>query len=700
MSARLALLLLITPVMLIASVYAQMEPLPAASGGGNADDLADQALSLASSDLEELANADALVPAMTQEVTTVERREASIATSPAAIWVITDEMIRRSPHRRLPDLLRMAPGVIVQRASSDIWHVGVRGAVTRFNPSLLVQIDGRSVWTPLFSGVYWDVQDLLLEDIDRIEIIRGPGAATWGSNAVDGIINIITKDARDTQGLLLQAGAGTEERAFTAMRYGTQLGPSSWVRVYAKAFDRDEGRNPLGDEHDDWRQMRGGFRADFHYDELTHLTVQGDLYQGEHGLEEFAAGLTPPFVVHRVLDNAVHGGNLLMRWSSGVAESGLHTFHVYYDRADRHNPAFTYRRQTIDVDWQYQHLLGLHNIVLGANYRLHWDRVGADGFALSFLDPDRAFDIASVFVQDTFPLVEDRLYATVGTKVEYHDFAGVEVQPTARLRYQLSEDAMLWSGISRAAQTPSRAADAIRLKLPPTTTVPSPVFPEIRGHAGIDSQHLTAYEAGFRSQLSDAWFVDIAVYLHDYEDVIGFRTLPPEPIPVGFVVPLLGANNVRGEAYGFELGTSYRWSESLHTYVAYSFGRFDLRPASALSVVDELTHPRNVLYTQLNWDVCDSLKVDLVGRYSDVVRFGDVPPYFVMDARVEWNVMPDIDLIVAATDLLDRSHPEAASSREVRNATTEVERGIYAMVRWEPGRTLRRLEERRRQRGE
>ncbi len=683
----------IATIILVSSKYAvggadQPTPSP------DPESLAEQALSLAQEDLEDLAQADALVPAMGQEVSTVERRMATMATSPAAVWVITDEMIRRSPYRRLPDLLRMAPGVVVQRTTSNIWNIGIRGAVTRFNPWLLVQIDGRSVYTPLFAGVYWDVQDLLLEDIERIEVIRGPGAATWGSNAADGIINIVTKDARKTQGLLTQAGGGTEERAFAAVRYGTQIGPSSWVRVYAKAFERDEGRAPLGDEHDDWRQMRGGFRADMEPDALSFLTVQGDIYQGESGTAGFGPLLVPPFIRFNVDPVDVHGGNILFRWATGVADSGRHVWQIYYDRADRHALDFTYRRRTLDVDWQYEVSLGKHSFVAGWNYRSIWDRFDGN-FRVSLLQPKRQYNIASVFVQDTMPLIDDLLYATVGAKLEYNEFVGIEFQPTARLRYHLTDQMMLWGAVSRAAQTPSRAADSIRLKIAPATVSPVAVIPEIRGHARVDSQSLIAYEAGLRAQLTEDWYADFATYVHDYDHVIGFVTLPLEPIPGGFILPLQGANNVHGEAYGFELGTSYRWSDRVHTYLAYSFGRFDLRPGHALSTVDELTHPRHVIYTQLNWDLLDTLKLDLIGRYSDVVRFGNVPSYFVMDARIEWNLLPDVDLIVGATDLLDRSHPESGGAREVATAITEVERSIYAMLRWEPGRWLRQWEQRR-----
>ena len=648
---------------------------------------------LAELDLEELAQQDALVPTLDQTVSTVQRRVSTVRRTPAAIHVITNEMIRHSPFRRLPDLLRMAPGVIVQRPNSSLWHVGIRGGATRFSPRLLVQIDGRSVYTPLFSGVYWDVQDVLLEDIERIEVIRGPGGSVWGSNAVDGIINIVTKSARDTQGLLWQAGLGTEERSFAAFRYGTELSQDAWVRVYAKGFDRDAGFSPIGQEHDDWRQMRGGFRADWQPDSLTTVTVQGDLYQGITGFSDIVPALVPPVYRERRVDDVdVHGGNLLARWSSGDPETGKHTIQLYYDVADRHRALYRYERQTIDLDWQYETNWDAHRVVLGGGYRSNWDQFEGEGFVFALRDPDRQYGLANLFVQDTWELIPELLSLTSGVKLEHNDFTGLEVQPTLRLLWNVTEDVVFWSAVSRAVRTPSRADDGLIAHTLPASTSPA-VFPLVLGTPDFDSEELIAYEVGVRSELNRKLYLDATAYYHNYDRLRGAIELTPMPRPYGFDVPTLLVNSVRGEAYGFELAASYQFLDSLSFYTAYTFARTDARsgPRNVLGVREiEETVPRNQLYAQLNWRPTEWFSFGVTGRYVDRVPFWDVPSYFVMDLSATWHVLPDADVIVAATDLLDRSHPEAGRAIALSTDPTEVERAVYVLFRWEPGRSANR----------
>ncbi len=665
------------------------------SAGAEAEGLladASDIAALADMDLEELAQQDALVPSLDQPVTTVERHASTVRRTPAAIHVITSEMIRHSPFRRLPDLLRMVPGLIVQRPNSSLWHVGIRGGATRFSPRLLFQIDGRSVYTPLFSGVYWDVQDLLLEDIDRIEVIRGPGASVWGSNAVDGIINIVTKSARDTQGVLWQAGFGTEERAFTALRYGTTLGENAWLRVYTKAFDRDAGFSPIGQEHDDWRQMRGGFRADWEPDDLTTVTVQGDLYQGITGFSDVLPALVPGwFIARRIEDVEVHGGNLLARWSSGDPDIGKHTIQVYYDAADRHRPLYRYERQTIDLDWQYELLVDDHRLVLGGGYRSTWDEFEGDGFVFALHDPDRQYSLANLFVQDSWQLLPDLLTLTSGVKLEMNDFSGLEVQPTVRMLWTPREDLVFWGAVSRAVRTPSRADDGLIAHALPVAISPA-VFPLVLGTPDFDSEELLAYEAGARTEVNELLYLDVTVYYHNYDRLRGGVELPLVPRPYGFDIPTVLVNSVRGEAYGVELATSYQLSTTASLYAAYTFARTDARsgPRNVLGQREiEDTVPRNQLFAQLNWQPLECLSLGITGRYVDRVAFWRVPPYFVMDLMVTWNPVPDVDVIVAATDLLDRTHPEAGRALVLPSDPTEVERAVYLMFRWEPGRAAR-----------
>ena len=349
------------------------------------------------------------------KVTSVSKKPQKILEAPAAIFVITQEDIRRSGAVSIPEVLRMVPGLEVAKIDSNKWAVTSRGFNGRFANKLLVLIDGRTVYTPLFSGVYWDMKDTLLNDIDRIEIIRGPGAALWGANAVNGVINIITKEAKDTHGTMVIAGTGTEEQGFGAIRYGGMIGQDTHYRVYAKYFNRDGAVHVSGeDAADSWDVFRTGFRMDSAMSDKDRLTLQGDVYNGRTGETVITKSFDPTDPATFDQENDIAGANLLGRWKHSISDTSNIALQVYYDYTDRSSAILEQRHDTFDID--FQHNFGLdqdHQIVWGLGYRFIRDDI-SNTFYSSWNPDNRDIDLLSAFVQDDITLVDKKVKLTLG----------------------------------------------------------------------------------------------------------------------------------------------------------------------------------------------------------------------------------------------------------------------------------------------
>src|SRR6266511_5032137 len=359
---------------------------------------------------------------MNVEVMSVSRRPERLFETPSAIQVITQDEIRESGATSLPEALRLASNLQVAQVDARQWAISARGLNSTTANKLLVLIDGRTVYTPLFSGVFWDVQDVLLSDVERIEVISGPGATLWGANAVNGVINVITKDAKDTQGLLLTGGGGTEQRGFGTVRYGGALGSTARARIYGRGFGRDATALPSGqDGADDWHLWQGGVRMDWDPSDVNRGTLQGDIYDGRIGQPSLAG------------DIAVSGGNVMAKWSRTISEKSSLAAQLYYDRTHRDIPGiFAEDLDIYDVDVQHQARLGArHGVVWGLGYRLINDRV-VNSAALAFLPGHVARQWFTGFVQDEIALVPNRLHVALGTKIEHIDYMGFEIQRSGR----------------------------------------------------------------------------------------------------------------------------------------------------------------------------------------------------------------------------------------------------------------------------
>lgn len=617
---------------------------------------------------------------MKVEVTSVSRSPEKLSTASAAVSVITSDDIRRSGARSIAEALRFAPGLDVARLDSHQWAISSRGFNDVFANKLLVMIDGRSVYTPLFSGVYWDVQDTILQDVERIEVIRGPGATLWGANAVNGVINIITKAAKDTQGWLASGGGGTEELGFGGIRYGGKLGEDAYVRVYGKYFNRDESKLSSGaDAQDRWDMFRGGFRLDWQPADVNLITFQGDVYTGTQAQTYAVPTFAPPFTAIIADDEEVSGGNLLARWSHTFSDESQMSLQAFVDETQRQSVIFREHRDTEDIDFQHQFALGQRQkIIWGGGFRRTADRTR--GSTSVFLTPShRASELLSAFAQDEISVVENRFSVTLGTKFEHNDFTGFEVQPSVRLLWTPRERHAVWTAVSRAVRTPSRAEDDLQINPP---GVP-PGFATIFGSRGFHSEKLIAYEIGYRVQPLSHLSIDLTAFYNDYDDL---RSI--EPLVLAPVGPAIAANGLQGETYGFEAAATIQAFDYWRLQSGYSYLQMQLHrhPGSFDFLTERFTEsgsPHHQIFLRSSIDLGRYVEFDTTFRYVDnvILRGANIPSYFTMDVRLGWRPNRNWEFAIVGQNLLDDRHPEFAPSF-IATQQTELERSVYAKVTW------------------
>lgn len=393
-------------------------------------------------------------------VKSVSKKEQRLSRAASAVFVITAEDIRRSGATNIPDLLRMVPGLDVAQVNSSTWAISSRGFNDEAANKLLVLIDGRTVYSPLFGGVFWDVQQIPLEIIERIEVIRGPGAAVWGANAVNGVINIITKKASDTQGGLI-SGGGTYDQGFGTALFGGKLRNDTYYRAFVNGFNQNHFIGLAAQNgHDAWDVYRTGFRVDSKLGAKDSITFQGDAYNGSEG-EVVAAvtSLVPPQPQILNLRLGLGGWDLLSRWDRAISSTSETTLQVYFDRTNRGDSTYGEGRDTFDVD--FQHHIGWgsrQDFVWGLGYRATSDSIRGS-LRVTFNPPGESNRFSSSFVQDEIAIIPQSLYFTIGTKLEHNPFTGFGVQPDARIAWLANHKNMFWASVSRAMRTPTRDED-------------------------------------------------------------------------------------------------------------------------------------------------------------------------------------------------------------------------------------------------
>lgn len=594
--------------------------------------------------------------------------------SPAALYVVTAEDLRRTGHRTLADVLRLVPGVFVGNSDAHSWSVGARGFSSGLANKTLVLIDGRAVYDPLFGGTFWDVPDILLDDLDRIEVIRGPGATLWGANAVNGVINVISRKARDTQGTSIKAGGGSEERGFTAARHGGKIGEKTWYRGWGKYFNRDDfGLRGGGSNNDKWDLGHGGFRLDHELDDQTMVSVQGGGYGVRFNETTNVAveGAHREFVIDRGHGRA-DGANAMARVTrENVGKSGW-SLQAYYDWTDRRQTALEVERNTANLDWRHHFRIGDRNELLwGVGYRYTGDKSDPSS-VIEFNPRDESFQTVSGFVQDTVTLVPDRLFAMLGSKLEYNTFTGFEIQPSGRVWWTPHDDHIVWGSISRPVRVPTRIelnstitlgyVDTGLIVAEPPTGVVIPL--RVLGDDDLESEKMLAYELGYRIRITPEITLDAAVFYNDYSTLI---FVPPTTFGT-----FTDAGS--GETYGGELTGYWRALDRWALEASYSFVEVEIHGPVLSS--DQAGSPNHQVKARSYLNVTDTIELNTTLYYVDRVPSLDVDSYVRFDQGITWQATPEIALSLWGQNLFDKSHREASR-------TVEVDRAFYLAATFE-----------------
>lgn len=630
------------------------------------------------------------------EVTSVSRRAQKLSQTASAIFVITQDDIRRSGATSIPEALRMAPGVEVARVGTDKWSISVRGFNGRFANKLQVLIDGRSVYTPLFSGVIWSQQDTLIEDIERIEVIRGPGATVWGANAVNGVINIITKKAADTQGVLFSAGGGNFEQGFMGVRYGGKLNEDTAFRLYAKSFGRDNTTSIAATNvHDNWQSARAGFRFD-HVRGIDQITLQGDIFANRIGDSLQQPTLTAPFTRLNVVDTTENGGNIRMRWDRKFSSQSSIMLQAYYDRVHNQLAPLTKYAESFDVDFQHRlPLFSQHDITWGLNYRLYNNKV-AETALTAFIPAQKTNHNFSAFVRDEIALIPNKLSLFLGTRLDHNDFTGLEIQPSGRLMLTPNEHNSVWIAISRAVRIPSRGENDVSIagrvlqSFPGASGSTLPVMMTVQGNNHFASEKLIAYELGYRRPLTSNAAIDLAGFFNDYTQLRDFRFGQPIPgtgiIPY-WVLPIFFTNDTTAHSYGLESSVDWRPRENWRLQGSYSFLQIHTQSNTEFRQMDSSTsgaskaNPRHQFSLRSHYDFSEKLQLNLWLRYVSGLAFFNIPSYVTMDAKFVWRPIKNTEFFIVGQNLFQQKHRESQSDF-IPSIPVYIPRGVYAGMEW------------------
>jgi iron complex outermembrane receptor protein len=639
------------------------------------------------------------------KVTSVSKKSQQLTDAAAAVFVITQEDIRRSGVTTIADALRMVPGVQVARIDSNKWAVSARGFNGRFANKLLVLMDGRSLYTPFFIGVYWEVQDTPLEDIDRIEVIRGPGAALWGANAVNGVINIITKPTELTHGTLVSGGGGTYEKSFLTVRHGMPLGDAADLRVYGKYLQRDDFVDAAGDDtHDAWRLSQGGFRIDSKPTPRDALTLQGDYYAGRldetFQLYGLPATSVPPYISRVPSTTSVSGGNLLVRWQRQLAGTDSLSLQSYYDHSQRQMLILPQEFDTFDLELQHRLALGTQqDLIWGVGYRFGDIRLG-ESTTLSFHDRQTSSQLYSAFLHDEITLVPNRLALILGARLEHNDVSGMEVQPNGRLIWTPTPQHSVWGAISRAVRSATSGEQDIVYRyrtLPtgsPANPLPLPLRLEIIGNPGFKSESVIAYEVGYRTEPLVQLTMDVALFYNDYRHlrVVSPGTPYTEPsggAPVNAVQPFILSNDMHGYAYGAEVAFDWLPLSWWRLKAAYTFERlFMYLDGTSTDLVNRGNAvgdtPRHQFSlrsdTELGRDVTLDLWLRCVENLASIDS-ASIPGYVTLDARLAWKPLKTLELALVGQNLFDSRHPEFIPEY-INTVPSETPRSIFGKATW------------------
>ncbi|WP_245619887.1 TonB-dependent receptor plug domain-containing protein [Desulfobacter vibrioformis] len=623
------------------------------------------------------------------KVTSVNKKSQRLSDSAAAVFVITREDIRRSGATSIPDALRMAPGVNVARIDANKWAVNCRGFNSRFSPSLQVLVDGRSVYAPSFSGVYWEVTDVLLEDVDHIEVVRGPGATIWGSNAVNGVSNIITRQAHDTQGGFVQASAGSVEKNMVAARYGGSTGKDKFWRIYAKHRARDEFQRLSGeDAGDDWQTNQAGFRMDSQLSLADNFTLQGDIYDGHIHQDLYLYSQVSPYMDEFPVKTDVSGGNIMGRWTkvfSGTSEISLQ---MYYDAMQRSEDILNEDRHNVDAQFQHRFGLGFGNdMIWGFRLRKTYDDYS--GSKVVFMDPVSTSELLySAFIQDEISLLGDKIKLTMGSKFEHNDYTGLEIQPSTRLLWAPSEHHRVWTAISRATRIPSRMEANALIYISGRDISGIPMYSRFLNNEDQTAETLWAWEAGYRFIPQSRLFIDLALFFNDYENLRIYSPQGSAYFDAGnriLIQDIVLSNMSNARSCGAEIAVDLATSRNVKWTLAYSLTYHDYDNDGDFEIDFGFTKHQASLRGR--FDLTENLTLDAWLRYvgktnatygisfTDNVIY-EIGDYTTLDLRLGWKIRPDLEFFLIGQNLLQDSHLEFV--QEAFSYPVEVPRSAYA----------------------
>lgn len=663
--------------------------------------------------LEELISLD--IP----DVTSVSRKKQRLMDSAAAIYVITSEDIHRTGVTSIPEALRMVPGMQVARLNGNTWSISTRGFNYIFANKLLVLIDGRTVYSPLFSGVNWDVQDTLMEDIDRIEVIRGPGAALWGANAVNGVINVITKKAADTQGSLVTVGGGNEEKAFGSYRHGGEFGDNGFYKVYFKAFERDGLANAEGkDANDDWKMKRAGFKTEWKPASDADFTVQGDIYQGTTRPTLMIFDPNEPdeeVQSFRGISRDQRGGNLIALWKRTLNEYEDYSLRAVMDDYQNFDYRVTEKRQSFDLEFQhyFQPYEG-HDLVWGASFRRTWYEL-SDMRNIILLDKQgkekdkRQDNLYSLFAQDDISL-NNQWNLSISTRYEHNSFTGKEFQPNAKLTWKATENRTFWTSLSRAVKTPSVSETSVLTNNITFVTFPVPHTKDtkilsITGNRDLESEKLTAFELGYREQFGSSFRLDVTGFYNKYEDIVAYVTsascpsdatlefgfLCPTTSPGFYRLPSTLINGLDATTYGFEVIADWQIKDWWKLQLTYGWLQVDASPntknpllLNALKQNEQLVEELSASHTanlRSSMNLPNQWYFDFWIRGMSNLKSANVPGYTALDVRLAKKINDNLEFSLVGQNLFDKQRAEFTEIFSGLGAT-EIEESWYAQIRW------------------
>jgi iron complex outermembrane receptor protein len=629
---------------------------------------------------------------MSIEVTSVSKKAQKTSQAAAAIFVISHEDIGHSGALNIPDLLRMVPGLDVAQIDAGKWAISARGFNGQYSNKLLVLIDGRTVYSPIFAGVFWDSQNVPVDSIERIEVIRGPGAAVWGSNAVNGVINIITQSAGDTQGGSIAAGAGSTSTGPETIRYGGRVRNLGAYRVSAEGFHLNALPTLAGlDGQDDWRLVRGGFRTDTTISAKDSLTTEGEMYQGNAGeIAFFPVSLLPPENATAALRDRYSGGNLLTRWNRTFSPGSKTSLQVYFDRTARSDSTYNLGQNTFDIDFQHHIVWGARqDIVWGLAYRVSSDEINPT-LRISATPQSRLTQLFSLFAQDEIAILPDCVHLTLSARLEHNDYTGFDLQPSARMVWTPDRKNSIWGAVSHADRTPARSDTDFRVNfeaLPGPNNLPTLV--SLFGNPDQKNEQLTAFETGYRTTLTSRFSLDSTVFYNRYHDLTsiepGATRIETRPAPIHLLIPESFGNSLFGETHGIETFANWKVTRSWTLNPGYTFFAIHLHefagsqdgsiPGTQGGTPDHQAQLRSSV--SLPWNLQWNASAYFVNR----LPAQSIPSYTRLDTGLTWRAGERVSLSVVGQNLLKDLHPEYSGPDSTVQSGL-MRRAAYAKITW------------------